>query len=116
VSSLVDRDALLESVDGDLEFLEETAELLESDGRRLLAEMRAASEAGDQNGLIQNAHGLKGMVANFCAQSVQRAAGEIEHAAREGALDGLAEKVNDFAISFDRLCRETQAIASGEEP
>lgn len=115
MSSLVDRDMLLDRVDGDLEFLEETFELLESDGRQLVDELRAAAAAGDQESLIKKAHTLKGMVSNFCAESVQQAAAEIERQAREGALDELPQKANDFAISFDRLCVETRAITSGEE-
>jgi len=114
VSNLVDQEALLDRVDGDLEFLEETIELLESDGRSLVEQLKAASAAGDQDGLVSNAHMLKGMVSNFCADSVQRAAEEIEHAARKGELDGIPPKVEGFMELFECLCRETRAMLSGE--
>ena len=116
MSSVVDHEALLDRVDGDLEFLEETIELLESDGRQLVEELRTASEAGDQAALVKKAHALKGMVSNFCAETVQRAAEEIEHLAREGALEELPQKVGSFVSSFDLLCLETRVIASGGEP
>jgi len=114
VSNLVDQEALLDRVDGDLEFLEETVELLELDGRSLVDQMKAASTAGDQEDLVRNAHMLKGMVSNFCAETVQQAAEEIEHAARRGELDGMQPKVEGFIELFDCLCRETRAMLSGE--
>jgi two-component system sensor histidine kinase/response regulator len=114
MSDLVDRDSLLDRVDGDLEFLEETVDLLESDGRGLVAQLRAASAASNQDGMVRKAHTLKGMVSNFCADSVERAAEEIEHAARRGELDGIPAKVEGFGELFDRLCKETRAMLSGE--
>lgn len=114
MSDLVDREALLDRVDGDLEFLEETVELLESDGQSLVEQLRAASAASDQDSMTRKAHTLKGMVSNFCADSVQRAAEEIEHAARRGELDGISAKVEDFAKLFDGLCQETRAMLPGE--
>lgn len=115
MSGLVDRAALLERIDGDLEFLEETVELLETDGRSLVDQLRAACDAGNQEGLIRNAHTLKGMVSNFCADGVRRAAEEIEHAARRGELDRVPTKLQSFADVFDRLCTETRAILSNED-
>ena len=114
MSNLVDQEALLDRVDGDLEFLEETVDLLESDGRSIVEHLRAAAAAADQDGLVRQAHMLKGMVSNFCADSVQRVAEEIEHAARRGELDGIAAKVEGFAKLFDCLCQETRAMLSGE--
>ena len=114
MNNLVDREALLDRVDGDLEFLEETVELLESDGRSLVEQIKAASAAGDQEDLVRNAHMLKGMVSNFCADTVQQAAAEIEHAARRGELDGIPPKLNGLSELFERLCRETRAMLSGE--
>ena len=116
MSSIVDQAALLDRIDGDLEFLEETIELLESDGRQLVEELRTAAEAGDQDALVKKAHALKGMVSNFCAETVQRAAEEIEHLARQGALEDVPEKVRSFVSSFDLLCHETRVIASGGQP
>ena len=114
MSNLVDKEALLDRVDGDLEFLEETVELLESDGRTLVEQLKGASAAGDQDGLVQKAHILKGMVSNFCADRVQQEAEEIELAARKGELDGIPPKVKNFIELFECLCRETRAMLSGE--
>lgn len=114
MSNLVDQEALLDRVDGDLEFLEETVELLESDGRSLVEQLKTASAASDQEDLVRNAHMLKGMVSNFCAETVQRAAEEIEHAARKGELDGIPPKLESLIELFERLCRETRAMLPGE--
>ena len=40
MSNLVDQEALLDRVDGDLEFLEETVDLLESDGRSIVEHLQ----------------------------------------------------------------------------
>jgi len=114
MGTLIDREELLDELDGDLEFLAENLELLESDGRALLEALRAASQSADQEAVVQKAHALKGMVANFCAPAVQAEAEAIEHQARAGVLDGITLKVSAFAATFDRLCAETRTIAAGD--
>lgn len=115
MTSLVDRGALLDRFDEDLEFLAETVDLLESDGRQLVEELRAASAARAQQELTGKAHALKGMVSNFCAESVTQEILDIELRARAGELEEIPQKLESFAESFERLCRETRAIASGEQ-
>ena len=68
MTNVVDQEALLDRVDGDLEFLEETVELLESDGRSLVEQLKTASAAGHQEDKVRRAHMLKCMVTNFCAE------------------------------------------------
>jgi HPt (histidine-containing phosphotransfer) domain-containing protein len=113
MSGLVEREKLLDRFDQDMEFLAETVDVLESDGRALLDELRGASQAGDQETLTKKAHALKGMVSNFCADSVDGEIKDIEQRARAGELGELPSKLEQFAASFERLCRETRAIASG---
>lgn len=113
MSGLVELEKLLDRFDQDMEFLAETVDLLESDGRTLLDELRSASEAGDQETLTKKAHALKGMVSNFCAASVDVEIRDIEQRAREGELGAIPPKLEKFAASFELLCRETRTIASG---
>ena len=114
MSRLIEREKLLDRFDQDLEFLAETLDLLESDGRRLLDELRSTTEAGDQETLVRTAHALKGMVSNFCAETVGREIKSIEQAARDGALDAIPPRLEGFAASFERLCAEARAIAAGD--
>ena len=48
-----DEKELLDRVDNDWEFLAETVEMLETDGRALMAEIRRAADAGDAPALLQ---------------------------------------------------------------
>jgi two-component system sensor histidine kinase/response regulator len=116
MNDLIEREKLLDRFDQDLEFLAETVDLLESDGRRLLDELRRASEARDEETLARKAHALKGMVSNFCAETVDQKIRSIEQDAREGSLDAIPPKLDEFAASFERLCQETRTIASGGQP
>ncbi len=63
-----DRDELMERLDGDVEFLAETVEILDEDGPTLLAEVRAAAAAREPERIASAAHAIKGMVSNFCAE------------------------------------------------
>ena len=83
MSEILLEDELMERVDGDLEFLEETIAMLDEDSPALLDEIKAAVAAGDAAALVKPAHALKGMVSNFCAPSAEAAALELEVMGRE---------------------------------
>ncbi len=79
-----DEKELLERVDGDMGFLAETVQMLETDGRSLMAQAKADLEAGDAAAVGRTAHTLKGMISNFCAPGVQALALEVEQAGKAG--------------------------------
>lgn len=68
MTDIFDKDELMERLDGDIEFLAETVEILEEDGPSLIEELRAAAAEADAERIAQAAHAIKGMVSNFCAQ------------------------------------------------
>lgn len=103
MTDLFDKKALLEELEGDIEFLEETIEMLDEDSRKLLDQIRAAADSGDATALIRPAHALKGMLGNFCAARAGKAAREVEFKGREGSLEGTAEAV-------EVLCREVEQL------
>ena len=74
MSCAFDEEALLERVDGDIEFLEETVAMLDEDSPALLEAIRAAVRSSDAAALVKAAHALKGMLANFCAEPAAAAA------------------------------------------
>ncbi|MFC1764885.1 Hpt domain-containing protein [Planctomycetota bacterium] len=103
MSDLFDKEALLDGVDGDIEFLEETIEMLDEDSGELLDQCRAAVAAGDAAALVGPAHTLKGMVGNFCAGPAQEAARVVEFIGRE-------EQLGEAPAAVDTLCQEIEKL------
>ncbi len=98
-----DEHALMERVDGDVEFLDETIAMLDEDSPALLDEIHAAARSGDAVALIRPAHALKGMLANFCAEPAETAARELETMAREGRLADVDRAVDRVQSETERL-------------
>ena len=103
MSDPFDHDALMERIDGDVEFLEETITMLDEDGPSLLEQVQAAATSGDVTALVESAHALKSMVGNFCADTAERAARELEEMGRENRL-------TDVDAAVDRLKRELEKL------
>src|SRR6476659_6576820 len=83
-----DEAELMERVDNDIEFLADTVQMLETDGRGLIVEIRTAVASGDAPAVGRAAHTLKGMISNFCSPAVQTLALDVEKAGKAG--DGAA--------------------------
>lgn len=105
-----DEKELLERVDNDLPFLAETVQMLETDGRSLLADTRAAIAAGDAPGVGRAAHTLKGMISNFCAPAAQALALEIEKAGKAGDCAGAAAALARLEAPLEALIEELVAF------
>jgi HPt (histidine-containing phosphotransfer) domain-containing protein len=103
MSGVFDEEALMDNLDGDIEFLEETVAMLDEDYPPLLDEIRQAAAARDAAALVQPAHTLKGMLANFCAAPAEAAARELEFKARENRLADV-----DTAVQM--LQQETEQL------
>jgi len=104
-----DQEGLMERLDGDVEFLVETVEMLEEDAPDLLAGVDAAVAANDAAALAIAAHTLKGMVANFCAEPAQALALRLEQAGREAALDGTVELAEELKSEVTQLLNDLRA-------
>ena len=103
MTDVIDEKALVDQVDGDLEFLEETVVMLDEDSPRLVEQVRAAVVSRDAAALVKPAHMLKGMFSNFCAEPAEAAARELEAMGRE-------ERMNDVEAAADRLEHETARL------
>jgi HPt (histidine-containing phosphotransfer) domain-containing protein len=100
MSEIFDENELMDRVDGDREFLEETIAMLDEDSPSLLEQIRAAAASRDAEELAKAAHVLKGMLANFCAEPAEAAARKLEMMGREGQLV-------DVVAATDRVQHET---------
>jgi HPt (histidine-containing phosphotransfer) domain-containing protein len=83
---VIDREALLERVDGDLDLLAELVETFEVECPRLLNATREAVAGADSHALERAAHSLKGSIGTFCAPAAFEAAGRLEQLGRDGDL------------------------------
>ena len=100
MTAAFDHDELMDRIDGDVEFLEESIEMLDEDVGPLLEKIRSAVVARDAGALVAPAHTLKGMLSNFCAAPAEHAARDLEKRGRENQLadiDGLVQTVERSA-------------------
>ena len=103
MTDVFDREELLEELDGDREFLEESLEMLDDDAPRLLEEIRAGMAQGDADAIRVGAHTIKSMVGNFCAQPAVEAALSLENLGRAGDLAKCDEGLQLLESEVSRL-------------
>jgi HPt (histidine-containing phosphotransfer) domain-containing protein len=88
---VVDRKALLESMENDAEFLKTIIEIFLADCPGKMAAIRAGVAAINLREVMQASHSLKGSVSVFGAKSAVEAAQKLESMGREGKQEGLNE-------------------------
>jgi len=110
VGQLFDEAELMERVDGDVEFLADTVQMLETDGRALMVELKTAVASGDAPAIGRTAHTLKGMTSNFCAPAVQTLALDVEKAGKAGDAAGAAAASAKLEPGLEALIVELVAF------
>ncbi len=88
---VVEKKALLESLENDGEFLKTLIGIFLADCPGKLAAIRDAIIARDPREIMKASHSLKGSVSVFGAKSAVDAAQNLESIGREGKLEGLGE-------------------------
>jgi HPt (histidine-containing phosphotransfer) domain-containing protein len=99
-----DKQELLEELDGDREFLEESLAILDADAPQLLVKIHEALELGDTESIANSAHTFKSMVGNFCAEPAQQAALDLETKGRNGDLASCRISV----VLLDQAAKQLQ--------
>ncbi len=113
---VIDRAAVFERFEGDIELLREIAELfLEMCPVRLQA-IRDALARGDSKALQFAAHSLKGAVSNFAAEAARAAALRLELIGRAGDLAEANEAFDELDEAVARLCGELRHLKDDFEP
>jgi two-component system, sensor histidine kinase and response regulator len=107
----LNRAVALERVGGDLELLQEIAQLFLEHSPELVDEMRAALANNDAKGLERAAHSLKGSVSNFGAEATHHAAMQLESIARRCDLPAAAEAFQKLERELNLLRPELAALA-----
>ncbi len=99
----VDRSALLDTVDGDPEFLDTLVHTFLDDCPTYLESIRTAVREEDADELVQESHGLKGAVGLLHARPARRAAQQLEELGRKGNLEDAPEALDALTEEIDRL-------------
>jgi len=84
---ILDLAALLDSVGGDRELLDELAGTFTAELPGWISELRAAVSNGDSDAVFRVAHGVRGAVGYFKATSIRQVAADLEAMGREGNLE-----------------------------
>ncbi len=112
VDAVMDRAAVLERFEGDMELVREVAELFVADCPHRLNAMHEALTAGDAAALQRAAHSLKGSVSNFSAADAVDAARRLETMGRDGDLANAPAACvaleREIALLLPALIRLTQ--------
>jgi HPt (histidine-containing phosphotransfer) domain-containing protein len=87
---LFDVTAVLESVAGDCELLDELAVTFTEEVPCWIATLRTALASGDTDTIFRVAHGVNGAVGYFRASAVQRPASHLEAMGRSRDLKGAS--------------------------
>jgi HPt (histidine-containing phosphotransfer) domain-containing protein len=88
---ILDLEALLESVGGDRDLLDELAGTFAEEVPGWLATLRTAISSGDSQTIYRVAHGVNGAVGYFRAPRVKQPAAELEAMGREGRLTDASQ-------------------------
>ena len=107
---VLDQEAALTRVGGDVELLREIGDLFQLECPRELAKLREAIESGDGAAVGRVAHGLKGSAANFGAGPAVEAALKIEQLARVGQVEEARGVCETLEKALDVLLRELKEI------
>ncbi len=104
---------LRDMVGGDVRFLVELIDTFLEDAPLLLADMRAAVEAGDAAALRIAAHSLKSNSAEFGAMTFSTLCKDLEMQAKQGVLDGVIEKVAQVEAHYAHVEQALIALKRG---
>ncbi len=110
MDSPFDEQGLLDRVDGDVEFLQETIDMLEEDVPPLLEQLGQATASRNAEDLVTSAHAIKDMLANFCAEPAETAARTVETLSRTNQLAEIEAAVDALRRETDRLREALQAF------
>ena len=110
MTDALDKQELLEELDGDREFLEESVEMLGSDAPNLLKQIHQALDRGDAEAVRIGAHTIKSMVGNFFAQPAFQAAFDVEKLGRSGDLTTCTASLVSLETEISRLQMELRKV------
>jgi HPt (histidine-containing phosphotransfer) domain-containing protein len=112
---VVEKQALLESMDNDADFLKEIIGIFLADSPKMLAEIRSGVAAKDPVKVMRASHTLKGCVSCFAAKSAVEAASIIESMGRQEKLEGVKEALCILERELALVSLALEEIAKGDD-
>lgn len=106
----LDRDALVELLDGKLELIVTIIDAFLDDCSDYMTAIRAAVEAEDADRLTRAAHGLKGATGSLRAGPARDAAGVLEEMGQTGNFAGADAALETLEREIDRLQEALRAL------
>eukprot|EP01116_Phalansterium_solitarium_P019866 TRINITY_DN5705_c0_g1_i2.p2 TRINITY_DN5705_c0_g1~~TRINITY_DN5705_c0_g1_i2.p2 ORF type:complete len:251 (+),score=64.24 TRINITY_DN5705_c0_g1_i2:85-837(+) len=122
--NILDVKFLMETSDGDMEFLTQLIELFKETTVENLESLRLALEQSNQHDAIHFSHDIKGSSANLGAQLARVHAAEMERLSRDGQLEDCAKMMPElkrrldtiFKALDDFLADPAAAVAAASDP
>jgi PAS domain S-box-containing protein len=108
---VLDREAALARVEGDVALLAELASLFVNDCRKMRSAVREALEHHDPEALARAAHSIKGSVGNFAASKAFDAALKLELVGGHGNLALAGEAAAALEEALEELCQALVGVA-----
>ena len=101
---VLDRAAMLETVEQDLALLRELVEIFLAETPGLLAQIRSGVEQKNAESVERGAHTLKGALMNFGARRACEVARQLEGRGREARLDDAAQLASQLESEVIQAC------------
>ncbi len=108
---MIDREEVLEQVEGDAQLLGSMASLFLADLPNDLAALRSAVELQNAADIADLSHALKGSLSNFLAKPAVDAARRLELIGRQGDLSLASETFDHLHGTIERLLPELADLA-----
>jgi HPt (histidine-containing phosphotransfer) domain-containing protein len=106
----LDRETILERLEGNQDLLSELVELFLIEAPELIEAMRTALQGGDMRALEHSAHSMKGAAGNFSASSAVSAASQLEKDAKNHDLKAAKESLATLELAIERLMPELAGL------
>jgi two-component system sensor histidine kinase/response regulator len=115
IHSQIDREALLEFIDGDEAFARDLVDAFITTAHRELAAIAMAMLTGNADSLRESAHTLKGASANMRASAVTAAAAELESAADSGATAHISTLVDKLSTEIETAMEYLRSMVGADD-
>ena len=108
----LDREQLLQNVDGDAELLREIVKLFFESSEEIVQSLRTAVTGADADTVNRTAHQLKGALASVGACAAADAAARLEKLGSGGTLTGAGDVLTSLEGELVRLAPELRSLAA----
>jgi len=109
----VDRESILNRLEGNSELLTELVHLFLEEAPQLMDAMRKALEQGDMQTLGRSAHSMKGALGNFLAHTAVSASSRLEDDAKRGDVEAAKAGLATLEVAVDRLLTDLAKLCLG---